>query len=249
MALIRLQDVSVRFQLYDAFHRSFKQRIFGNTFAGEKNPEINNKIYVDALTNVDLELVPGDRVAVFGGNGSGKTTLLRVLAGMLVPNSGRADIIGNAAPVLNIGYGFGPELTVRDTICLKGILLGHDNEEIRRVISDIASFASIEDALDFPLVNLPNGLVIALAIAMSLFFEAEIIIWDDILESLDYKFYEKIKSYLNKSSSRAPIIVIADRSKSFLDGFCNKALILEKGRLVSFEDYSEISAQWGDNFS
>lgn len=248
MAHINLHNVSVRFQHFDAFHRSFKPRILGYGSGGENQSKTKNKIYFNALTDVNLKLEAGDRVAVFGGNGSGKTTLLRVLSGLLVPKNGTAEIIGSTASVLNIGFGFDPESTVQDTIRLKGIMSGYDNEEINRVTQEIITYASLESVLDFPLINLPLGIVVSLAIAMSFSFKADIIVWDEILEALDLEFHEKINSHLKEPASRDTIIIIADRSKALLNELCNKAIVLEKGRLVAFGGYSDIFSQWGGEF-
>ena len=105
MARVQLEDVSICFPLYDAWHRS----LFGgfDVFGTLPRPmEGYRRPFTLALDKLRLELTPGMRVAVLGENGSGKSTLLRILAGLLEPTAGSVFIYGTPAAVLNVGYGF-----------------------------------------------------------------------------------------------------------------------------------------------
>lgn len=187
MASINLHNASVRFPIYDARHRSFKNRMLGNTSSSIFNSS-KDKFYIDAITNLTLELQAGDRVAVLGGNGSGKTTLLRTLAGLLVPNQGSISIKGHAMPVFNIGFGYNPDATVLDTIRLKGFLMGLSETKIGSIANQLAEFTNLGNELNQPLNVLPIGQVFRLGIAMSFFFEAEIILFDEVLETQDHEY-------------------------------------------------------------
>ncbi len=249
MASIKLTDASVRFPFYDAWSRSFKHRFVNVTSFGGLLAEYKRKIHVDALSGVSLNISPGDRVAVLGGNGSGKTTLLRVLGGLITPNGGQAEIRGRAAAVLDIGFGFDPDASVCDTIVMQGILAGRKGREIRRSVEDISGFCGLADVLAHPIRNLPQGDIFRLGTGIAFFLGADIILYDEVMETVDPAFLAKIKDYIGQSLAADSIVVIVERSRAVLDGLCTKALVLEGGRVVEFDTFVRIMDRYGPAYT
>jgi lipopolysaccharide transport system ATP-binding protein len=95
-----------------------------------------------ALKDVCFEIKQGDRVGIIGRNEAGKSTLLKILSRITEPTSGRIEIAGRVASLLEVGTGFHPELTGRENIFLNGAILGTGRAEIKRKFDDIVYSAS-----------------------------------------------------------------------------------------------------------
>jgi len=111
-----------------------------------------------ALKDVSFEVKSGDRVGIIGRNGAGKSTLLKILSRITEPTSGRIEITGRVASLLEVGTGFHPELTGRENIFLNGAILGMSRAEVARKFDEIVAFAEVEKFLDTPVKRYPNML-------------------------------------------------------------------------------------------
>src|SRR5262245_29133224 len=81
-----------------------------------------------ALKDVGFEVQPGEVVGLIGRNGAGKSTLLKILSRITKPTSGYVRLRGRVASLLEVGTGFHPELSGRETIYLNGASLGRSSQ-------------------------------------------------------------------------------------------------------------------------
>src|SRR3977135_3946695 len=110
-----------------------------------------------ALKGISFDVVEGDGLAVIGSNGAGKSTLLSIVAGLARPNSGRVQVHGKIAALLELGSGFHPDLTGTENVYLNAALLGFTEKQTKEMFGTIVEFAAIGDFIDEPLLTYSRG--------------------------------------------------------------------------------------------
>jgi lipopolysaccharide transport system ATP-binding protein len=93
--------------------------------------------YVWALKDINFEVQQGEVLDITGKNGAGKSTLLKILSKVTAPTTGSITYKGRIASLLEVGTGFNPELTGRETLYLNGAILGMRKQEIDRKFDEI----------------------------------------------------------------------------------------------------------------
>lgn len=184
------------------------------------------------LDRITLNLRDGDRLAVMGRNGSGKSTLLRTLAGVLPPTSGRIWSHGTIAAILSASAGFEKTATGMDNIYLRGLLLGMSKKQIDKLLPSIVKFADLGDALYEPLQTYSSGMVIRLAFAICTSSRPNILLLDEWIGTGDAVFVERAETRLSGLLDNARIMVLTTHSAALIKRFCNRAIVLEGGRIV-----------------
>jgi ABC-2 type transport system ATP-binding protein/lipopolysaccharide transport system ATP-binding protein len=195
---------------------------------------------------VSFALKQGDRVALIGHNGAGKTTLLRVLAGIYRPVSGRIVSEGRIAPLFDISLGMNPDSTGWENIRIRALYLGMKTDEINRKIEAIAEFTELGQFLEMPLRTYSLGMQTRLAFAVSTAIDPEILLLDEGIGAGDAAFIEKATLRLDEFVERAGIMVLASHSMNLVERFCNKALVMEHGRVKFFGPAAEAMDFYGN---
>jgi ABC-type polysaccharide/polyol phosphate transport system ATPase subunit len=232
MATISLERVTIEFPIYNARGRSLTGELFRRTVGGKIKSEGSSRISVVALRDINLELADGDRLGLIGHNGAGKSTLLRVLAGIYEPASGRVQIEGTVASLTDITMGMDVEATGYENIVLRGVFLGLHVKAVRRMIPEIEAFTELGEFLNLPLRTYSSGMLLRLAFAVTTAVIPEILIMDEMIGAGDAAFVAKATARLNQMISSSRILVIASHDLEIIRRFCNRAALLETGRMV-----------------
>ena len=240
MATISLERVTIEFPIYNARGRSLTGELFRRTVGGSIKSDERSRISVVALRDISLELVDGDRLGLIGHNGAGKSTLLRVLAGIYEPFSGRALIEGSVASLTDIMMGMDPEASGYENILLRGVFLGLHVKEVRRMIPEIEAFTELGEFLTLPLRTYSSGMMLRLAFAVTTAVIPEILVMDEMIGAGDAAFVAKAKARLNQMISKSSILVIASHDVEIVRRFCNRAALMETGRIVSIGPVEQV---------
>ncbi|MBK9199812.1 MAG: ABC transporter ATP-binding protein [Betaproteobacteria bacterium] len=184
-----------------------------------------------ALRDVSFQIPRGARVGILGRNGAGKSTLLKLLSRITEPTSGRIQINGRVASLLEVGTGFHPELTGRENIFLNGAILGMSRREIDSKFDAIVAFAEIERFLDTPVKRYSSGMYVRLAFAVAAHLDPEILIIDEVLAVGDSDFQRKCLGKMDSISKDGRTILFVSHNLLAIQKLCNQAILLKSGRL------------------
>jgi ABC-type polysaccharide/polyol phosphate transport system ATPase subunit len=199
---------------------------------------------LEALKDVSFAVPAGEFIGVIGANGSGKSTLLKILARIYQPDAGRVSIEGNVSPFLELGVGFNPELTARENVFLSGAVLGLSRAELRRRFDEIIGFAELEQFVDHKLKNFSSGMEVRLAFSLAIQAHAEILMMDEVLAVGDAAFQERCFDVFNRYKSEGRTVVLVTHELSAVTRYCDRALLLDHGRLVGDGDPADITAHY-----
>ena len=185
-----------------------------------------------ALKDVSFSIAPGESVGLVGTNGSGKSTMLKIIAGVLSQSEGNVTVVGNIAPLIELGAGFDRELTAHENIYLNGALLGYRKEFIDENFDRIVKFAELENFMDMPLKNYSSGMVARIAFAIATITEPDILIVDEALSVGDQFFREKCEKRINELvSSKNVTVLFVSHSVDQVKRVCERCIWIEKGEL------------------
>jgi lipopolysaccharide transport system ATP-binding protein len=186
-----------------------------------------------ALKDVEFEVKQGDTLAIIGKNGAGKSTLLKVLSKITTPTTGRIEINGRVASLLEVGTGFHPELSGRENIFLNGTILGMTKREIKSKFDEIVDFSGIETFIDTPVKRYSSGMYVRLAFAVAAHLEPEILIIDEVLAVGDAEFQRKCLGKMSTVASEGRTVLFVSHNLLQVQNLCKSGLLLDKG-IVKF---------------
>jgi lipopolysaccharide transport system ATP-binding protein len=196
-----------------------------------------------ALKDVSFEVKRGEVLGVIGRNGAGKSTLLKILSRITEPTTGRVEIDGRVASLLEVGTGFHPELTGRENVYLNGSILGMSRAEIRRKFDEIVAFAEVEKFLDTPVKRYSSGMYLRLAFAVAAHLEPEILIVDEVLAVGDAEFQKKCIGMMGEVARGGRTVLFVSHNMGAVQALCGRVVILQAGRLIGSGPAAEIVTQ------
>lgn len=236
--IISVQHVSMKFNLMEEKVDSLKEYIVRLI----KGKLLYNEFI--ALKDVSFEVKKGDILGIVGFNGVGKSTLLKILAGVLVPSSGKVITKGTIAPLIEVGAGFDPELTAKENIFLNGAILGHDHKFLETHFDEIIDFAELRSFINVPVKNFSSGMYARLGFAIATIVNPDILIVDEILSVGDYKFQEKCEQRIQEMINQGTTIILVSHDIKMIERLCNKVLWLEHGMKKDFGKTEEVCIEY-----
>lgn len=232
--IIKVKDVKMVFNLSKDKIGSLKEYVI-KFFKGQ--------LFFDefvALEHVSFDLNKGDVLGILGLNGAGKSTLLKLIAGVLKPTEGVVRAMGSVAPLIELGAGFDHELSARENIYLNGAILGYSKKLIASKFDEIIEFAELEEFVDVPVKNFSSGMIARLGFSIATIVAPDILIVDEVLSVGDFKFGQKSENKIKEMIAGGTTVLFVSHSAEAIARICNKGLLLEKGKMLTFGDIEDV---------
>lgn len=195
---------------------------------------------IHALSGVTFALAKGESLGLIGENGAGKSTLLKLVAGVTRPTSGRIEVDGRVAAILELGTGFHPDFTGRQNIELNAAMLGLEPGEVRARLPDIIAFAEIGEFIDRPVRQYSTGMSMRLGFAIATQVDPDILIVDEALAVGDGYFQKKCMDRILTFKERGKSLLFCSHAMYYVSAFCERALWMRDGRPEALGETREV---------
>jgi len=226
---IEVRGVSKRYKLGSVSANTFKKDLLSRVLSNKKT-ELESDMM--ALDDISFTVNAGEVFGIIGRNGAGKSTLLKIMSKITAPSSGTIKLMGRMASLLEVGTGFHPELTGKENIFLNGAILGMTRSEIKAKFDEIVDFSGVEKFLDTPVKRYSSGMYVRLAFGVAAHLDPDILVVDEVLAVGDVEFQKKCLDKMDAvASGEGRTILLVTHNMRALTSICQKAMVLEHGRL------------------
>jgi ABC-type polysaccharide/polyol phosphate transport system ATPase subunit len=235
--LIEVRDVAKAFTR-PAVHRNTLRE---HVFAGFRRREMQR---FSVLDGVSFDLRRGEALGLMGANGCGKSTLLKIICGIYVADRGTVIRRAPITPILELGVGWNGELDAVDNIYLVGSIMGLSLRQIRAGIDEILAFAEIEAFANLKLKHYSSGMASRLAYAVAFHTVQDVLILDEIFAVGDVAFRTKCMDRYQQLRTEGRGIVLVSHAPDIISRYCDRAVLLERGRMVAEGPSAQIAATY-----
>lgn len=185
-----------------------------------------------AVDDVSFSVRRNEAFGIIGPNGAGKSTVLKILAGSIVPTSGRFWRPRRMVSIIELGLGFDPDLTGLENLASGGALIGMSPGEIRDKQEDIIAFAELESFASMPVKRYSTGMLARLGFALATSAEADVFVIDEVLSVGDWGFQRKSLERVRSLKDAGATIVFVSHNLWVVNQLCERAMLLDSGRAV-----------------
>jgi ABC-2 type transport system ATP-binding protein len=207
----------------------------------------------EALRDLDLDIGPGECVAVVGHNGSGKTTAVRTIAGLLEPTAGDVEVAGAAVggepaaietraamAVVPDTPSLYPDLTVREHLELVAIAHGAAGDDLDERIDLLLARLGLEDKRDARPGELSRGMRQKVQLGCALSRPHRLLVLDEPVVGLDPASQQTLRDLLLEAKRAGVAVMLTTHQLEFARGIADRALVLAEGAVVADGPYEQV---------
>ena len=181
---------------------------------------------------------------MLGPNGAGKTTTIRIIATILSPTSGRAEVCGfdiekkpeevrKNIGVLTADIGVYERFSGRENLRYFGELYGLESKRIENRINELAKLLEMKDFIDRKSGTYSTGMKQKLAIARSVVHDPKVIIFDEPTAGLDVLASQTVLGFMQKSERSGKCVVFSTHRMNEAEKLCKRAVIIHHGKIIA----------------
>ena len=185
----------------------------------------------------DLSFVfpEGANVGLIGRNGAGKSTLLRILGGIDMPDSGHVHTQCRISWPVGLSGGFLTMLSARENVEFVSRIQGAHGRDLRRKVDFVRQFAEIDEYFDLPMKSLSSGMRSRVAFGLSMAFDFDYYLIDEVMAVGDAQFRKKSREVLKERLTRANLILTSHNMPDIRQ-YCDLVVVVDRGNTVLFTD-------------
>jgi ABC-2 type transport system ATP-binding protein len=200
---------------------------------------------VKAIDGISFGLDQGELVGYIGPNGAGKSTTVKVLSGILVPDSGRVEVLGRVpwkeriAHVGSIGVVFGQrtqlwwDLPVVESFELLRDIYRVDPSDYRRTFDELASLLDLGALADTPVRQLSLGQRMRCDLAASLIHDPAILFLDEPTIGLDAVSKLAVRDFVRRRNrERGVTVILTTHDMDDIEALCSRVILIHRGRIL-----------------
>ncbi len=201
---------------------------------------------VHALDEVSFSIEPGEIVGYIGPNGAGKSTTVKIMCGILVPDSGRCEILGRVPwrnrteHVRRLGVVFGQrtqlwwDLPVIESFGLLRDIYKVPHDEYIRNRDEFIEVMDIEDCLDVPVRQLSLGQRMRCDLAAALLHSPSILFLDEPTIGMDAVSKITFRDFMKRfNRERGTTVILTTHDMDDIEVICDRVMIINDGKIIS----------------
>ena len=207
---------------------------------------------VRALDGLDLSVASGEVFGLLGPNGAGKTTTVKLLLGLTIPTSGRAELFGlpvsdpesrRRVGYLPEGHRFPGYLTAGQTLSIFGRMSGVSHVDLKARIPELLARVRLSDWADIKVKKFSKGMTQRLGLAAALVHRPDLLLLDEPTDGVDPVGRREIRDLLREEAARGTAILLNSHLLSEIEMTCDRVAVLRKGKAVAQGRIADLTGQ------
>ncbi|MEQ9011986.1 ABC transporter ATP-binding protein [Algiphilus sp.] len=182
-------------------------------------------------------------IGIIGRNGAGKSTLLRLIGGIELPDSGSIKSTCSISPPVGLASGFAHQITGRDNARFVCRINGDKGATLSQRVDFVEDFAELGEFFERPVSTYSSGMRARLAFAISMSFEHDYYLIDELMSVGDKRFREKAELTFAKKRGEASIVMVSHNLGN-LKRDCDCGLYLNENGITFFDSISDAVEQY-----
>ena len=228
---IIIKNISLDIPILGSESRNIKRSIVNSVTGGALSKK-KGLMTVKALSNFNLSINKGERVALIGHNGSGKSTLLRLISGIYMPSSGSINIEVDIYPMIQKSFLTSDELNGVDAAKAFYLMSNNSRQNYKEYLDDIIEFSGLGSYIYLPIKTYSDGMSARLLFSILTSIKHDCLVIDEGFGTGDKNFYEKAEKRMKSFIDDTGTLILASHSEELLTKFCDRGIVLSKGSLV-----------------
>ena len=198
----------------------------------------------EVVSGIDLSVAPGECFGLLGPNGAGKTTTLKLCLGLIEPDAGAIELLGESVPrrarEARAGVGvvpqfdnLDPDFSVSENLMVYGRYFGLSKNEVQGRIAPLLEFAGLTGRRDAKISALSGGMKRRLTLARALVNNPQLIFMDEPSTGLDPQARHLIWERLRRLTQEGKTLVLTTHFMEEAERLCHRLAIMDKGRIIA----------------